>query len=239
MIETRFNQRANTGIGLAVPATQIQRFLPALKAAGGSNVFHGFIRGLVGTTEEDDGRMNGAELKRVRKGSPAEKLGLQAGDRIVFFNQYRLLNFHRFLGFMGTYPAGASVQLVVQRGAEIKTISTTLESFNPGSLGLTFRAPVSLNDPPVIDRVFPKLCAAKAGLKPGDTVVRLDGKMVITFKELVEVLSEKELLAGDQVKLMVLRRNKDSEEKDEIEAVLTLSSAHDVSAREQQRAPRR
>ncbi len=238
MIETRFNQRANTGIGLAVPATQIQRFLPALKAAAGSNVYHGFIRGLVGTSEEDDGRLNGAEIKRVRKGSPAEKLGLQAGDRIVFFNHYRLLNYHRFLGFMGTYPAGAEAQLVVQRGTEIRTINATLEPFNPGSLGFVLRTPGSMNAPAVIDRIFPKRCAEKAGLKLGDTIARFDGKMIITFRELIEVLGDRELLAGDRLKLMVLRKGKESDEKEEIEVTLTLDSAHDIPLREQ-RGPRR
>lgn len=237
MIETRFNQKANTGIGLAVPASQIERFLPALKAAGGSNVYHGIIRGLVGSNEEEDRRMNGAEIKKVRPGSPAEKLGLQKGDHIVYVNQYRLLNYSRFLGVLGTYPAGAEVQLLVQRGAEIKKFNTVLEPFNPGSLGVTFRPPASLNDPPVIDRVYPKLCGEQAGLKKGDTVVRFDGQMVVTFKDLLEVLAEQELVAGDTIKLMVLRRGKD-EDKEEVEVTLTLCSAFDIPAREQ-RTPQR
>jgi serine protease Do len=235
-IETRFHQRANTGIGLAIPSVQIQRFLPLLKAAGGSNVHHGFIRGLVGSNVEDDGQMNGAELKEVRKKSRAEQLGFTAGDRIVFLNQYRLLNFHRFLGVMGTYPAGAEVQLVYLRGVETKTLRLTLDAFNPGSLGVTFRSPRNLNDAPVIDYVHPKLAGEQAGLKAGDKVVRFNDQMTVSFRDFMEVLAKDELVAGDVVNLIVQRTV--AGEKQEKEISLTLCSAYEVP-RERRPAPRR
>lgn len=205
MIESRFGMRANTGIGLAIPASQIQRFLPALRAARGSNVFHGFIRGLVGTNEEEDQSMNGAEIKIVRPGSTAEKLGLKSGDRIVRLDDYPLRNFSRFLGYLGTYPAGYEVTLTTARGRETNTVKTVLQQLVPGSLGVSFAAPDSLRSAPVINMVIPGLCGEKAGLKANDIVVAIEGKKVANFKEWIEALAEMDLMAGDEVKLRVSR----------------------------------
>lgn len=228
-IETRFQQRANTGIGLAVPANQIQRFLPWLKAANGGRVYHGYLRGLTGVAPEDDTRQEGAVIKKVRPGSHAEKVGLRAGDRIVYFNEFRLLNYHRFLGVMGTYPAGAEAQLLVERGGQMLTIKATLDQLNPGTLGVQFRRPASATSPPVIDRVFPKLCGEKAGLKRGDTVLQINGELILSFADMLKYLSEQELMAGDTVKLLISRPGR--VEKEEIEVTMELSSAFDVPAR--------
>jgi S1-C subfamily serine protease len=230
MIETRFSQKANTGIGLAIPAAQIQRFLPALKAAGGSNVFHGSIRGVAGVNDEDAVRMDGAEIKTVRAGSHAARLGLKAGDKIAYFNEFRVPNFSRFMGIMGTYPAGTQVRLIVLRGGAALTFKTELDQFNPGSFGVTFRMPQSINDPPVIDRVYPNLCGAKAGLKKGDTLMRLNGRMVVSFKDFIETLEEYEPVAGESVKMTVMRKNRTG--KKEIEVEMALSSALDVPIQE-------
>ncbi|MCX8156649.1 MAG: trypsin-like peptidase domain-containing protein [Verrucomicrobiae bacterium] len=229
-IETRFQQRANTGIGLAVPANQIQRFLPLLKAAGGGLVYHGYLRGLVGVAAEDDTRQEGAAIKKVRPGSHAEKLGLKAGDRILYFNEFRLLNFHRFLGVMGTYPAGAQVQLLVERQGQRLSFKTTLDQLNPGTLGVQFRRPASATSPPVIDRVFPGLCGEKAGLKRGDTLLQINGELMLSLSDLVKYLAEQELMAGDTVKLLVSRPGR--LDKEEIEVTMELSSVFDVPARQ-------
>jgi S1-C subfamily serine protease len=227
MIETRFSQRANTGIGLAIPANQIQRFLPVLRAAKGSNVFHGFIRGLIGNAEEEEGTtMTGAEVKKVRAGSTAEKLGIAAGDRIVSLNEYRLLNFSRFLGVLGTYPAGSEVKLVFAHGQTTNTVNTTLEQFIPGSLGVSFRAPTTMKSLPVIDRVFPELCGEKAGLKVNDTVIAINDKKVGTLREFIEALAETELVAGDELKLTISRKGKEGKEEKRI--TLVLCSAYEI-----------
>ena len=225
-IETRFNQRANTGIGLAIPANQIARFLPALRAANGGNVNHGFIRGLTGNLKEEDQHQNGAEIKAVRPGSTAEKAGLKAGDRIVMLNQYRLLNYSRFLGFLGTYPAKAEVSLVYQRGAETKTARVTLDTFAPGSLGVKFQAARSLAQPAVVERVYPGLAGERAGLKAGDTIIKYDGKPVASLMELTFHIAEADHQVDDVVKVVVERKN--GREVEEKEFTVTLSSAFDL-----------
>ena len=82
-IRSRTGARANTGIGLAIPANQIARFLPQMESANGENVLHGFLPGLKIDDKEADGLFNGAEISEVVAGTNADEAGLQAGDRIV------------------------------------------------------------------------------------------------------------------------------------------------------------
>lgn len=226
MLESRFQQRANTGIGLSIPVNQIARFLPALRAANGGNVYHGFIRGLYGSFNEEEDHMTGALVVGVRPGSTAQRIGLQPGDRIDYFNKYRLQNYSRFVGFMGAYPAGAAVSLTYLRGTMARTAQVQLDAYNPGSLGVKFRAPKEITDPMVIERVYPRLAGERAGLVVGDTLVNLNGRSVATFLDYMVVQKTQQLLTGDSVKLSVRRRLGNRSELRDFN--VTLTSAFDV-----------
>ncbi len=227
MIQTRFGARANTGIGLAIPANQIKRFLPFLKAAKGGHVFGGVIRGLEGDFAEADMMQNGAELRDVRAGSPAEKAGFRKGDRITQIDGARLLNFARFLGVLGTYPAGSELTVTLMRGTEPRTLKVKLEGRNPGSLGLSLARPRGIRDPATVDKIHPGLAAEKAGLRPGDALVGLNGKPAPTLREFVQTLLALQALAGDRIKLRVRRQETAAEE----ELDLVLNSAYDEPER--------
>lgn len=54
-----------------------------------------------------------------------------------------------------------------------------------------------------VEQVTPDGAAAKAGLRPGDTVTKLDGKDVQSFKELLEVLEKHQ--PGDKIEADVVR----------------------------------
>ncbi|MCW8131197.1 MAG: trypsin-like peptidase domain-containing protein [Planctomycetota bacterium] len=219
-IATRFGQRANTGIGMAIPAKQIQRFLPVLKAANGGTVYHGYMRGLVGEQNETDGEQNGAEVKDVRPGTYAEKLGIQKGDRIVSFDGYKLLNYTRFLGIMGTYPAESDVKITLIRGGQEKTLAAKLEILNPGSLEIKPK-PGPINAPFVVAEA--KNAAQKAGIKPGDQVMEFNGEKVNTLLDWIRISRQMEFFAGDEVTLKVKRGKKEAPE--EVEIKVTLDSA--------------
>jgi len=224
-IETRFQQRANTGIGLAIPANQIQRFLPLLKAAKGSNVFHGTIRGLIGQSSEEDMVMNGAEIKKVRTNSPAEKLGLKSGDRITHLNHYPVRNYARFLGVLGTYPANSPVQLTIERAGRTHRLLAVLDPMQPGSLGLKFRRLRNPADPLVIERVYPGLAADKAGIKSGDELLQYNGHPATNLLSFIIAVQEEEVLAGDPVQLKVKRKSNGTVK--ELEFTLTANSVYD------------
>lgn len=242
LIETKFGNAANTGVALAIPAKQIERFLPKLKAAGGKTVHHGSIRGLNkefikqmsmdAFTDDAEGSMrNGAEVKTVSPGSPAEKLGLKAGDKIVKIDTYPLLNFYRFIGVINTYPAGSEIKLTYERNGETKTAVATLEESTPGKLGVEMEIPTLARAasvmPPTVAKVEPDGAAAKAGIKPGDLILAINGKPMGTLREVRKFMRDSVMYAGDVLKLKVRRGT--PEKPEELELTATLIPSTDVA----------
>jgi serine protease Do len=224
-INTRYGAKANTGIGIAIPAVQIQRFLPQLKTASGGRVYHGFIRGVVGEGDENETVQNGAEVKDIRAGTLAEKIGLQKGDRITGIENYKLFNYARYLGVVGTYPGGTELNLKFVRAGQPKTAKVTLETLNPGTLGLDFKRTRSFADSIVVDNVHPKLCAEIAGIKPGDVIVEWNGKPTPSWEAWRTNFAGMDLLAGEKLSLKVRRGPNDKPE--DLLLTLTLSSSFD------------
>ncbi|OHB74229.1 MAG: hypothetical protein A2Z34_00480 [Planctomycetes bacterium RBG_16_59_8] len=123
----RHGNKVNTGVGFAIPVSQIRRFLPALKKANGGEVNHGQILGLVFSSDWPDGK--GAPVQEVQKGTTAEKAGFQAGDWIVKVGPYSVVNPRRARGLLLTWPAGSAVKVVVRRGSEEKELTVTLDEW--------------------------------------------------------------------------------------------------------------
>ncbi len=214
MINSKNGARANTGIGLAIPARQIQRFLPQLKTANGGRVMHGFIRGLVRQTDEADGGQNGAEIKEIRPGSLAEKLGFKPGDRITHVEDYKVLNFSRFLGVIGTYPAGTELKVRYDRAGTPQSVVAKLDTLAPPAWGADFKQGKTGQEPVVLEKVHPKGAAELAGLQKGDTIVGINGKPVQNLIQMVAAMQGLDLLAGDKLDLKIRRgENEKAEEK--------------------------
>ncbi|MCX7806100.1 MAG: trypsin-like peptidase domain-containing protein [Planctomycetota bacterium] len=222
-IATRFGQRSNTGIGLAIPSNQIARFLPLLKDARGGIVFHGLVRGIRWKGDADDSMQDGAEVAETAAGSVAEKIGLKKGDVITAVDGAKVQNPFRFNGIIGTYPAGAELTLTVKRGATVETLKAKLEKFDPADLGATIKRPVApgLMPPVEIEKVEKGLAADRAGLQPGDRLLAIDGKRADSIPALMGLLAASQYLAGDKVKV---RFRRGDEEK---ETELTFTSAFD------------
>ena len=231
LIETKFGNAANTGIALAIPAKQIERFLPKLKLAGGKTVHHGTIAGLNSDSsssaevEDEEGIRNGALVKFVAPGSPAEKLGLKVGDKIVKIDSYPLLNLYRFKGVINTYPAGSDITLTYERGGATKNVVATLEKPMPGILGVEMKSPLTIRDEkfavPIIAKVEPNSAASKAGLKPGDVITAINGYPMETLPEVRKFMRTVGMSAYDLMKFKVQRGPDEKPEELELTATLT------------------
>src|ERR1043165_812065 len=236
LIETKLGNAANTGVALAIPVNQIKRFLPRLKEAKGETVPHGFIRGVNSDQyhkvaarlrdnefdlgDDADGIRNGVEVQLVDAGSPAEKLGLQKGDKIIKLDDYPLLNFERFYGVQDTYPAGSEVKLTYERNGKKKWVTARLEKFVNGKLGIEMVVPAvrenPLQTPAVIAKVEAGGPAGKAGVQPNDEILAINGKSVRNLFE-VRLFMQYGIYAGDKMKLKVRRGPKDTHEDLEVD----------------------
>jgi len=242
-IEPRFMTRSNTGIGYAISANQIKRFLPFLKKAGGKAVMHAMVQGLV--LQEPEQKANQFEwqnenltrpavVKEVKPGTTAATAGFQPGDRIVAVDDYETFNRARFFSVLGSYPGGQEVTFSLKRaeaGAAEKDVRLKLVLDGQKNIGMGCSlAMVRANLPgrgPVLGLLVTAIpggrAAEKAGLRPRDFIVGVDGQKLESETQARTVLGElpDKYNVGDKVKLAVIR----PPAVQEIEIELPLSEA--------------
>ncbi len=230
----RFMNRVNTGIGYAIPANQIRRYLKRFQAGG--RVFEGYLHGATIGECGDDRYENtleygdGVFVAGLQEGCPADQAGLKLGDILVEAEGYRIYNANRFHGVLGNWPQGETIRIKVKRlddkkEWEVREFSVFLgdpeqirmRDAQTGSLETGFRPSFDYDDLGVeVDEVAPDGPAAKGGLKVGDVIKKVNGRRVKNFDEFKEALANKK--AGDILKLVVIRGEK------EIDLTLTLEA---------------
>jgi len=129
-------------------------------------------------------------VAEVEKGTPAEKAGLQAGDRLVRIKDEPISDYNdaRLLISMN---AGTPLPVVFERNGVQRTTTLTPAKAD-GDFGPVGRAGILFATEPVIGRVQPASPAALAGLRGGDRIVSVNGKRITTLEEFA--------LTSDQVK---------------------------------------
>ncbi|MFH0939154.1 MAG: trypsin-like peptidase domain-containing protein [Planctomycetota bacterium] len=124
-IMSRFGAKTNTGIGYAIPVDQILRFYPLLKAAGGKVIYHGALPdGLNFVSRPDETQV--AQVKTVNPGSPAEKAGFKANDRILTVDGKKVYNYARLTGIIRAYPENVELDLEIERNGAVVPLKLKL-----------------------------------------------------------------------------------------------------------------
>ncbi len=185
----------NTGVGLAIPTSQIKRFLPLLKKG---DIDHGHLPGLIlGSIRIGPDAMI---VRNVRPGTLASRAGLKAGDRILSVDGLPAWNPYRFWGILHAYPEGAKVVIEVERQGEKLRIPVTLLRWRPGraasveaqrmkpGLGVEFWPEAPATGGAEIKKVLPSSAASQVGLKRGDIIIRIDDKQVLGPEHLEELI---------------------------------------------------
>ena len=208
-IETRFALGINTGVGYAVPSNQISRFMKHLEMAEGGAVLHGKIEGLeVGERADEKA---GLPVVGVRQGSPAAVSGFKAGDLLERLGGLPVRTRSRYLGILGTYPAGDTVAAEVLREGEKLTLKAVLVAGGKAHLGLIPRAIESDVAGVGVGSVVRSSPAQRAGIKEGDIVTMFDGQPISSTTELKRVMNQRR--PGDTVVLKLSRAGENLELK--------------------------
>ena len=119
-------QSGSIGLGFAIPANLAQNIGSQLIDSGSAK--HAFLGVSLtdGTGTVDGTTRQGAEVKAVTDGSPAQKAGLQVGDVIVAIDGEAVTGSESLTGFVRALPADTDVSLTVVRDGKALDVTATL-----------------------------------------------------------------------------------------------------------------
>jgi serine protease Do len=202
--------------GFAVPIdANTTRIVEVLKR--GEEVEYGFL----GVVLARDGDMS---LAQVTPGSPAFKVGLRTGDRIVKINGNAVESRDDLFLYLGLGLAGSVTKLEVKRGRETRSVTVTLAKYYvPGPVIASKRPPakfglrvdyVSISpqrnpfwnwsrvptEGVIVREVIPGSAADKARLQPDKVITHVNGKEVTSPADYYAKVAK----AGDKVELTTL-----------------------------------
>lgn len=209
-IASRFHTRANTGIGYAIPADQIKRFLPLLKRAAGGVVHH--ARPPAGlrlerlSSEAEETSTQRAVVREVEAESAAKKAGFHAGDVILAVDGKPVYNAARLLGIVRSYPGNAELNVLIRRRGKTLSLAVLFPP-QPMPTGITYGLPRRELQGLPVRAIKAGSAAEKAGLKKGDVVRKIDGHSLIK-ERLAAFRALETKRPGDFMELEVLRHKK-------------------------------
>ena len=134
----------------------------------------------------------------VSPGSPAEKAGIQRGDRILTVAGDQVDTWDDLFIAVGTRP-DRDVALTVMRDGQTRPVSlrTVSEgSFEIGNIGVL----PDIN--PIVASVIAGEPAERAGLKAGDVVIAVNGERMVTRPQFIEAISRN---GGKEIDLTIER----------------------------------
>ena len=168
----------DSGVGFAVPMHDIAPLLPRLKK--GETLRPGLLGIGYSTTDPINGR---PVIEIVRANSPAAESGMQSGDQIISIDGKTIQRIADIRHALTPKLAGDSIKMTLRREGEktpltIQTVLTdTLPPWKRSMLGIiparqTLKAKNKKveNNGVLIDSIWPKSPAEKAGLQPQDII---------------------------------------------------------------------
>ena len=174
-ISTRYGLRSNTGLGFAISSRQVALWLPLLEKAGGGEVKHARLAGVV-FESRDRVMPESVVVKDVAEGSSAAAAGFRAGDAIAAIDGAAVTNGSRLAGLLGIYPEGHEAVFRVRRGDGEETLRAVLTPLERCRTGIDLERPRGGEFRPIVEAVEAGSPADAAGLKPGDMIVAFAGR---------------------------------------------------------------
>lgn len=137
---------------------------------------------LTGSGEVDATGLSPAVIGRVEDGSPAAAAGLQPGDEITSIDGHPITTWEAAFTEIAIRP-DANVSLVVRRHGVDQTVQVQSRSQGKERVGYLGVGPSVLVKP------TPGLPAEQAGIKPGDVLLKIDGKPVQRYDDLLAAVT--------------------------------------------------
>jgi regulator of sigma E protease len=140
----------------------------------------------------------------VMENSPAEKAGIQAGDRIVRIDGTQNPTWED-VGLSSAIQSNQPLNVAVQRGNQVleKQIAPAANWTDPEQMRSIGWIP---DEPIIVTQIEPAMPAAKAGMRVGDQIVSIDGTPVRSLMSVIRFLQKN----GDQpVEISALRSGKE------------------------------
>lgn len=195
----------NSGIGFAVPLSDIEAILPRLKEG---RDLHSGLAGLSFSRERTD--FDPAVIAALHPTGPAAKAGLRPEQRIVAVDGRPIERLGDLKRELAQHYAGDRITLSVERDGQSQQVAlelaAKLEPYQTPFLGLLpVRRPRNPESPTgvAVRYVYPHSPAAEAGLAPGDVVLKVEEAAVADAAALREQLAQKAV--GDTIRLEVRR----------------------------------
>jgi regulator of sigma E protease len=137
--------------------------------------------------------------------SPAMNAGIQPGDRILSINGRKIDDFSEINEIVWTSP-GRTLEFLIDRdGREIDlSLEPEMKERNDYIAGKHRRPSIGIRYAiePVVAAVIAGEPADKAGIKPGDRVIRMAGEPINDFNKLQEIVGNSE---GRELSVMIVR----------------------------------
>jgi regulator of sigma E protease len=126
------------------------------------------------------------EIGYVIPGSSAEKIGLQAGDKILSVNGKTIDHWEAILQSMYLDNIGKDITLDIERAQQHRTIPiprTALPDIQNASFGI-----IPSHTEAIISEVMKDKPADKAGLKSGDVILALNDQRVFNEQHVIKII---------------------------------------------------
>ncbi len=203
----------DSGIGFAVNIDDLLKVLPRLKE--GKDLHPG----LVGISLEGENMaISEPVIANCRPGSPAQKGGIKKDDRIVAIDGQPILTAADVKKRISQAYAGDTLRMVVKRGdqqipCDVQLVDK-LVPFQHGMFGILPRRTPGGPEGVEVRYVYPESPAAKAGIKPGDILLKLGEEAVADRYDLIAKIGA--MQPGDTARFAI----RHGEKAREVSAVL-------------------
>ncbi len=218
----------NIGVGFAIPIdSNTKSVIESLK--GGEPVVRGqlgvLVEPLTPALKSDYGADHGVFVNEVQPDSPAARAGLKNEDVIIAFGGERIDSVDQFVSAVQSTKPGTTVEMQVLREGKKATLKVTVEALSlqaskkpqaraeGGKLGLTVQnlpaeraSELGLAGGVVVREVNPRGEAARAGIQPGDVIVKIKRRSVTDVESYQAALDT--LKKGDSVTIRIWRADR-------------------------------